>query len=176
MNTLRRPARLIAPGIYTTFDGEYRIENIRIASGDPEQENKWGLYLQREPGVTPDTLDQRAESVSDHDTLDDAIRALAEIQGEQPLSTCLKECRVMPVAAGEVRPGQLVDLEEDPFADPQLDHRRYEWEYMEVMGVERETDVCVRVDFDGASVAFPAEHTLSVLSNERSGTPGAQPA
>ncbi len=164
MNTLRRPVRLIAPGIYTTFDGEYRIENIRIATGAPDQENTWGLYLQHEPGVTPDTLDQRAAWISDHDTLDGAIRALAEIKGESEVSTCLKECQVVPVQACDLRPGQLVDLEEDPFADPLSDHRRYEWEFMEVMEVVRESGTCVRVDFDDDSIGFPADHVLTVLN------------
>jgi hypothetical protein len=175
VNMLRRPVRLIAPGIYTTFDGEYRIENIRVASGDLDQESKWALYLQHEPGVTPDTLDQRASFISDHDTLDDAIQSLAHIKGENHVSACFKECPVVPVKARDLRPGQLVDLEEDAIADPLLDHRRYEWEFMEVMEAVPETDACIRVEFDGVSIRFPADHVLAVLNDERPERPGPQP-
>jgi hypothetical protein len=176
VDTQRRPVRLIAPGIYTTFDGEYRVENLRIATRDEDQEDKWEVYLQNEPGVSPDTLDQRASFISGHEKLDDAIRALGEIKGKEHVTACLKDCRLMPVQAGDLRPGQFVDLEEDPLADPDCEHRRYEWEFMEVIAVHRETPDGVRVDFDGVSIGFPADYVLSVLNDERSGTPGARPA
>ena len=175
MNTLRRPVRLLAPGIYTTFDGDYRVENLRIATGDKDQEDKWEVYLQNQPGVSLATLDQRASFISSHETLDDAIRALAEIKGENHVSSCLKECRILPLGADELRPGHLVDLAEDPIADPQFEHRRYEWEFMEVLAVARGTNGRVRVYFAGASVRFPADHVLTVLNHERLGTPGLKP-
>lgn len=165
MNTPRRPVRLITPGIYTTFDGQYRVENLRLASGDPSQDDQWDVYRQHEPGVTADTLDPRATAISSgHDSLAEAIAALGAVCGENQVVGCIKECAFTRVPVRDVRRGQLVDLEGDEFADPQLEHRRYEWELMEVCAVERETDGCIRVDFEDDSVGFPAAHELKVLA------------
>lgn len=172
MTTPRCSVRLITPGIYTTFDGKYRVENIRVANGDRSQQDQWDLYLQHEPGVTLDTLDQRATAISvGHDSLEDAIAALAAIYGESRVVACIKECVFHPVVVRSVKPGQLADLEEDEFAEPLLEHRRYEWELIEVMAAERESPDCVRVDFDEESIGFPANHLLKVLT--RSNAAGA---
>lgn len=73
---------------------------------------------------------------------------------------------LVPVSA--LREGDLVDLEGDPYAgsvhdDP--DHElcliALEFEYCVVASIERETPVCVRVDFDNwDSVGFPPLHRV----------------
>jgi hypothetical protein len=157
--------RLITPGIYTTYDGKYRVENLRVASGDPIQADQWEVYLQHEPGVTLDTLDQRATAMSvGHDRLDDAIAALCTICGDSQAAACIKECAFTYLPAAFVEAGQLVDLEKDEYADPLSEHRRYEWELIEVMDIERESADCARIGFDGVSVGFPATHLLKVLA------------
>jgi hypothetical protein len=162
--------RLITPGIYTTFDGEYRVEKIRLAGGDPSQDDQWDVYRQHEPGVTLDTLDQRATAISaGHDSLAAAIAALAAVCGESQVVACIKECAFIRVPARDLRPGQLVDLDGDEFADHLLEPRRYEWELTEVCAVERETAACIRVDFENDSVGFPPAHELKVLD------PGVRP-
>lgn len=168
MNSPRRPLRLITPGIYTTYDGKYRVENLRVASGDQTQDDQWDVYLQNAPGITLDTLDQRATAASGHKRLADAIEALCGICGDSQAAACTKENAFTYLPASDVRAGQLVDLEGDEFADPLLDHRRYYWELIEVMDVERESPDCVRIDFDGESVGFPTNHLLKVVA--QSGT------
>ena len=61
----------------------------------------------------------------------------------------------------DLREGDRVDLEGDPFADPRRDNIIAEYEYVEVAGIEQETPGCVRVDFyDYDSVGFPTNHRL----------------
>jgi hypothetical protein len=165
--------RFITPGIYTTFDGDYRVENIRVASADRSQQDQWEIYLQHDPGVTLDTLDQHATHISGaHPSLDDAIAMLATICGENQVAACIKEGAFTSLPVGEVRPGQLVDLEEDPFADPLREHRRYEWELIEVIAIEQETADCIRLDFDDDSIGFPAAHALKVLDQRTEAATG----
>ncbi len=66
----------------------------------------------------------------------------------------------------ELVPGDRIDLEGDPYADPKggTFHGLHESMYGFVESVEQETKGCVRVDFqDSPSVGFPAEHELKVL-------------
>lgn len=64
----------------------------------------------------------------------------------------------------ELREGMLVDLHKDPYADPSGDNPVFDCEYVMVAGVERETNACVRVDFEGEdSVGFPIDHTLPAV-------------
>ncbi|MGH2904893.1 MAG: hypothetical protein ACRDK7_15125 [Solirubrobacteraceae bacterium] len=169
MNTPRRPVRLIAPGIYTTFDGRYRVENLHVATGDPGQQDIWDIYRQHKPGVSADTLDPHATALSaGHLSLDDARQALLGICGEDYLvSGCVKECAFTTITAADIRTGLLVDLEGDPFADDLHEHTRYEWELMEVWRVKRESPDCIRVDFEEDSVGFPADHRLRVIAGHR---------
>lgn len=76
----------------------------------------------------------------------------------------------MKVKVTEVQPGMLVDLGDDPFAqtcsvkDCCL-HRPdgvYQYELAVVVGSERETGDCVRVDFEGDSIGFPIDHQVEV--------------
>lgn len=81
-----------------------------------------------------------------------------------------------PKLVTELQEGDLVDLQNDPFydrptddADPDHDACRIsiEFEYQTVVGTERETPGCVRVDFEGVcSGGFPPTHTLIVHTPE----------
>ena len=67
----------------------------------------------------------------------------------------------MKKRAADLMPGDLVDLEDDPFAD-NGEHPEFEFEFCEVIDVERETPDCVRVDFDNYSCGFPVDHELEI--------------
>ena len=64
---------------------------------------------------------------------------------------------------GALRPGDLVDLKGDRFADG--GDAAFDYEYAEVLDVEQETPECVRVDFDFDSVGFPAKHEVNVVGH-----------
>lgn len=73
-------------------------------------------------------------------------------------------CRAADLIAGD-----MVDLENDRYADPkgyrgvESDHPEFEFEHETVAGVEAETPDCVRVDFEsGLSVGFPPDHLLKL--------------
>lgn len=73
----------------------------------------------------------------------------------------------------DLQEGDMVDLEGDPYADPEGEEpdcddcasRRdsYKYEFEEVMGVEQETPDCVRVDFIMDSIGFPTDHQVFVV-------------
>lgn len=63
----------------------------------------------------------------------------------------------------ELLEGDLVNLEDDPYADPRGDESTYEFELAEVVSVEYETDTCVLVGFEGTGACgFPPEHEVAV--------------
>ena len=69
--------------------------------------------------------------------------------------------------AEAVKPGQVVDLEGDRYAETADGAEVLAYEYVEVADVERETPDCVRVDFEGFdSIGFPAGHLLKVVDGE----------
>lgn len=62
----------------------------------------------------------------------------------------------------DLRAGDMVDLEGDPYADPDHDIQSFQFLYMEVTVVEQETPECVRVNFaDWDSCGFPVDHELT---------------
>ncbi len=68
------------------------------------------------------------------------------------------------VAAKDVRIGDLVDLEGDTYADPRHDHAALASLYQTVCEVERETETCVAIGFEGFDlVGFPPDHPMKVL-------------
>ena len=70
----------------------------------------------------------------------------------------------MKLPAWQIQAGDIVDLEGDMYADPAHRHVILESEYVTVVGAERETIKCVRIDFDGFdSVGFPAHHFIKVV-------------
>jgi len=65
--------------------------------------------------------------------------------------------------AGEIRPGDIVDLEGDPIADPDGDNACFECEYQTVCQVDRETPDCVVIYLEGASgYGFPPDHPIKL--------------
>jgi len=49
----------------------------------------------------------------------------------------------------DLRPGDPVDLEADPLADPECSNAGFDCELLEVVCVERETTGCTAVSFEG---------------------------
>lgn len=64
------------------------------------------------------------------------------------------------VTAADLKEGDMVDLEGDPYANGEDTQHIAPFELFVVRGVERETADCVRVDFDNLSVGFPPNHRL----------------
>jgi hypothetical protein len=64
----------------------------------------------------------------------------------------------------ELEPGDLVDLEGDPFADPPTDPDTFwTYEYGIVSELEIETPDCTLVYFEnGPNVGFPPNHVVTV--------------
>ncbi|MDR6775690.1 hypothetical protein [Azospirillum sp. BE72] len=68
------------------------------------------------------------------------------------------------VASSDLQVGDFVDLEGDPYADPRHDHPAFDCLFMEVVDVERESETCVAIGFEGFDVVgFPPDHVLKVL-------------
>ncbi len=79
----------------------------------------------------------------------------------------------------ELKPGDMVDLQNDRYADPEgfasgggpgfMSERcqGYGWayEFVEVVETERETPECVRVDFVDCAVGFPPDHLVEVAED-----------
>lgn len=66
----------------------------------------------------------------------------------------------MKKRAADLVPGDLVDLEDDPFAP---DHPSIPYELAMVATVEQETPECVAVGFEGIDViGFPTNHLMEV--------------
>ena len=70
----------------------------------------------------------------------------------------------------QLQPGDRVDLEADLFADPSwsedadtTEHPEFAFEFERVLGVERESPDCIRVDFEsGFSCGFPPDHLVDI--------------
>jgi hypothetical protein len=61
----------------------------------------------------------------------------------------------------DLREGDYVDLEGDPFADPRRDSAYFRYEYAMVNGVDIETPTCVCVWIDGVDAfGFPPDHII----------------
>lgn len=79
----------------------------------------------------------------------------------------------------ELRPGDLVDLDGDPYActcasgDPDCDPgMTWRFEYGRVDETVRETPTCIRVDFsNGESVGFPPDHEVTVFRDVAESVP-----
>lgn len=66
----------------------------------------------------------------------------------------------------ELREGDLVNLQNDPYADPRGDEPTYEFELAEVVSVEYETDTCVLVGFEATGACgFPPSHEVEVFGH-----------
>lgn len=66
------------------------------------------------------------------------------------------------VEVRHLEPGDLIDLEGDPHADPDSDNITFEFEFACVYQIEHETPGCVRVDLvEGGSFGFPHDHKVT---------------
>jgi len=68
----------------------------------------------------------------------------------------------MKIKVKDLKPGDAVDLEGDPYADPNHDHIEYECEFQAVAEVVQETPECTVVYFDNCACGFPTNHELTV--------------
>ena len=71
--------------------------------------------------------------------------------------------------ASEIKPGHILDLEGDPFADPDDDDEHsnsFEFEYAHVWEATRETEDCVALGGDSWFVGFPPDHLMTVVGFE----------
>jgi hypothetical protein len=66
------------------------------------------------------------------------------------------------IRADSVMCGDLIDLAHDPHADPEQREHIFAYEYARVVDYERETDDCIRIDFEDTSIGFPPDHELVV--------------
>lgn len=63
----------------------------------------------------------------------------------------------------QLKPGDLIDLEGDQYADPKRSHPVFQSEYATVESVERETPDCIAVWIEGVDCfGFPPDHLVSV--------------
>lgn len=77
--------------------------------------------------------------------------------------TCLMERRPMALSAADVQVGDLVDLEGDQFAAGADKANAFASELQQVVHVDRETDDCVAIGFEGVDIiGFPVDHEMKV--------------
>lgn len=74
------------------------------------------------------------------------------------------------VAVRDLQPGDLVDLEADPYADPDVvdpgNFSPFEFELAEVVEIEVETPTCTVVGFEAyGAYGFPPTHEVRVLGH-----------
>ena len=67
------------------------------------------------------------------------------------------------IRATEVQVGDIIDLENDAYADPLGDRSEFASQYYEVVEVTREGRNCIAIGFEGFDiVGFPAPHLLTL--------------
>lgn len=70
-------------------------------------------------------------------------------------------------AVHDLMVGDRIDLEGDPYADPERDHIEFECEYSVVCEITRETPSCTVIHCEGGpSIAFPPEHLIPYASHD----------
>lgn len=63
-----------------------------------------------------------------------------------------------------LKPGDMIDLEADPYADPDHDKPEFEFEYATVAAIEREAPDCVLVWIEGVDAfGFPPDHRVKLV-------------
>ena len=78
--------------------------------------------------------------------------------------TRTKDITKTRVRAKNIRPGDVVDLEGDPYANPDSEDVAFRYEHALVLNVERETPECVRLDLAHESYGFPVAHRLTRIT------------
>jgi hypothetical protein len=73
-----------------------------------------------------------------------------------------------PIKASDVAEGDMIDLEHvpEPYVRDEDREHVYQYEYAVVVGVERETADCIRVDFDTTSIGFPLDFELMMVPGD----------
>ena len=66
------------------------------------------------------------------------------------------------VSVEDIGIGMMVDLANDPYADPEDREHIFPYEYAVVEEWEIETADCIRIDFHNTSIGFPRDHKLTV--------------
>lgn len=74
----------------------------------------------------------------------------------------VRKHRDLPIRICDLRPGDLVDLQGDKFADPNGTNPRFDCEYACVHEIKKETIACICVYFDGCAFGFPPNHIVKV--------------
>jgi hypothetical protein len=64
------------------------------------------------------------------------------------------------VKVRDLKRGMMVDLQGDPFADPEQENHSYEFEYAVVEDPDPDPDMVVVEFRDGSLVGFPPDHEL----------------
>lgn len=73
----------------------------------------------------------------------------------------------MKLPASQIRVGDLIDLQDDPYADPN-NAERFGLELQEVVSVEDEGP-CIAIGFEGFDiVGFPRDHSLFLVLRQHS--------
>jgi hypothetical protein len=62
----------------------------------------------------------------------------------------------------EIVPGDMIDLENDPIADPDGDHIQFKSELYMTEEIQRESDDCIVLYSQSGNFAFPPEHIVNV--------------
>jgi hypothetical protein len=67
------------------------------------------------------------------------------------------------IRADQLQPGDAIDLYGDDYADPSCDPgRAYEFEYVEVWEVTRETPACLVIHHSAGAFACPPDHEIRI--------------
>jgi hypothetical protein len=69
----------------------------------------------------------------------------------------------MLIAVNRLEEGDLVDLENDPFADPNGTNELFAMELSEVCDIDNETPLCTVIYFDNFTCSFPPEHKVETV-------------
>jgi hypothetical protein len=72
------------------------------------------------------------------------------------------------IAIKNLKPDDMVDLYNDPYADPNGDKIEYQWEYCVVYELKQETENCIMVYFNNTvAIGFPPDHKVKLANDDR---------
>jgi hypothetical protein len=74
---------------------------------------------------------------------------------------------VSSVKVRDIKPGDIIDLAGDQYADPNHDNVTYEYEYAVVGGVIHETPDCIVLCIEGVDhIGFPPDHLVMLAGHD----------